>query len=195
MTIRRGEEWGSAVPRPEGLRVAGSDRELAALTAADSHPPLGVGGGDLFGTVGAPTDRDPMQRLPIDVLRIDADGESHVAVAHVVVRDRWLWGGILAVMNVDHLGRWNVAPRAHPNDGRFDVLEVDPGMPLRQRLQAWRRLPHGTHVPHPCITTRTGQRQTWEFDRPRRLFVDGEPSGSVQRLTVEVKPDAIEIHV
>ena len=27
-------------------------------------------------------------------------------------------------MNVDRLGRWDVAPRAHPNDGRADVVEV-----------------------------------------------------------------------
>jgi len=195
MTIRKGEPWGSAVARPQQLTVAGSDRELAELVAAGGEPPLGVSGGDLFATVGAPSGRDPVQRLPIDLLRIEADGVCHRAVAHVVVRRSWWRGRILAVLNVDHVGRWNVAPRAHPNDGRFDVVEVDPEMRLRQRLQARRRLPQGTHVPHPRISTRTGTSESWRFVGPHRLFVDGERVGSVHDLTITLEPDAFTIHV
>ncbi len=195
MTIRKGEQWGTTVPRPEHLRIASTDRELAGLVAAGVEQPLGVSGGDVFGTVGAAAVRDPMQRLPMDVLRVQADGLSHCAVAHVIVRRSWWRGGILAVHNVDHVGHWNIAPRAHPNDGRFDVVEVDARMPIRQRLQARRRLAQGTHVPHPMISTRTGTRESWHFDLPQRLFVDGEHVGSAQDLTVTIEADAFSIHV
>ena len=61
------------------------------------------------------------------MLRVDADGRRLTAVAHVVARGGGPWwrGPIVAVMNADRLGRWDVAPRAHPNDGRLDVVEVD----------------------------------------------------------------------
>ena len=33
MTIRKGEDWGRTVPRPEGLRSVADDRELALALA------------------------------------------------------------------------------------------------------------------------------------------------------------------
>lgn len=195
MTIRRGEQWGHTVTRPEGLIVAATDHTLAELIAAGTHHPAGVAGGDLFRTVGAPGQRDTMMRLPIDVLRVVADGAERVAVAHVVARRSWWRGGIVAVMNVDHVGEWNVAPRAHPNDGRFDVVEVDSAMTFRERLQARRRLVQGTHTPHPRIATRTGTEATWHFDRPEPVWIDGVRTGSVHDLTVMIEADGAAIHV
>jgi len=195
MTIRKGQPWGTTTPRPDQMVVARTDRELAELATNEPGSLLTVSGGDLFDSVGAPPVRDPVQRLPIDMLRIEADGESHRAVAHVVARRSWWRGSIVAVLNVDHVGHWNVAPRAHPNDGRFDVVEVDRAMSIRQRWQAGRRLPQGTHVPHPKIVVRTGSRESWRFDRPHRLFVDGEHVGSVRHFTVVVEPDAFTILV
>jgi hypothetical protein len=195
MTIRKGEPWGSSVERPPGLMVAGSDRQLASLVADRLGQPLGVSNGDVYRSIGAPGERSELVRLPMDLLRVEADGRRLCAVAHVVVRRSWWYGGIVAVMNVDHVGEWNVAPRAHPNDGRFDVLEVDPAMTVRQRLQARGRLVQGTHVPHPKIATRTGTRSDWTFERAQRLWLDGEQVGSVRVLSVEVEADAFAIHV
>jgi len=195
MTIRKGEQWGRSVGRPERLTLADSDQALAEMIAAGDDRPVGVSGGDLYRSVGAPGERESVMRLPIDALRVNADGASYVAVAHVLVRRSWWWGGIVAIMNVDHLGEWNVAPRAHPNDGRFDVLEVDPHMTLRERLQARRRLEQGTHLPHPRIATRSGTEATWEFRRPQRLWIDGVRTGYVRRFSVEIEPDGFAIHV
>ncbi len=195
MTIRKGEEWGVIVERPEHLAVARSDRELAATVAENPSQAVGVSGGDVFLTVGAPRERDALFRLAMDLLQIEADGVRHVAVAHVVARRSWWRGRIVGAMNVDHLGEWNAAPRAHPNDGRFDIVEVDPAMTVRQRLQARGRLVQGTHVPHPRITTSTSTRATWRFDRPHRLWIDGEQVGAVQEMTVSILPDAFAVHV
>ncbi len=128
MTIRKGEAWGEGVSPPARLTLVGSDHELAALVAADGDEPLAVSGGDVFATIGAPEGGERSHRLPMDVLRLEADGVPHLAVAHVVARARWWRGHVVAAFNVDHMGKWNVAPRAHPNDGRFDIVEVSQSM-------------------------------------------------------------------
>ncbi len=204
MTIRKGEEWGTVVARPIGLRHCDTDESLVMAVAAErlDPPSLGLTGGDLHRTIGspAPHDRDVVHRLPIDLLHIVADGVAHVAVAHIVVRPRllrgsWWRGGVVAVMNADHIGIFNVAPRAHPNDGRFDVVEVAPTMSLRDRIMARRRLPNGSHVPHPHIAVRTGQDEAWVFTHANQLWIDGVHRGSVRELTVRIEPDAFAIHV
>lgn len=194
MTIRPGEEWGAAVDRPDDLVVLADDASLAAAVLA-GRGPLSVSGGDLHRAVGSPQPRPQMQRVDVDLIRATADGEEVVAVAHVVARRSWWRGPLVAVMNVDHVGDWNVAPRAHPNDGRLDVVEVDASMGVRQRWQARRRLPQGTHVPHPAISTRRATEAAWTFDPPLRLWVDGVDRGPVAELSVTVEPDAFTLHV
>jgi len=149
----------------------------------------------LFTAVGAPAPRPIAQRVPVDLLRVGLDDRELTAVAHVVARRSWWRGPVIAATNVDHVGEWNVAPRAHPNDGRFDVVEVAPDMSLRQRWQARSRLAQGTHVPHPQIATSTAQERSWTFDRPMRVWIDGVDRGRTRRLSVRLEPDAFELHV
>jgi hypothetical protein len=193
VTIRPGETWGEPEEAPAGLVDVASDAALATHLATGDHPPLRVLGGDLLRSLGG---RSPGGwRFPIDVLRVTADGRELLAVAHVVARGRSWWsGGVLAVMNVDHLGRWDVAPRAHPNDGRADVVTVDAAMGRRARWQAWRRLPTGSHLPHPAITTERAAHGSWTFEPPRRLWLDGVARGTVRSLEVAVAPDAAVVH-
>ena len=195
MTIRKGEEWGSPAARPAGLIVAATDAELARLVAADPGGAYGLGGGDLHRSLGSPPPRDDMQLLPMDALRVRFDDEEMLAVAHVVARNGWWRGALLGVLNCAYVGEWNVAPRAHPNDGRFDVVEVGAEMSLRQRLQARRRLPHGNHVPHPAIVTRTSESATWTFEQPRDVFVDGLRRGRAARVEITIAADHFAIHM
>ena len=195
MTIRPGVEWGDTVDRPGDLVVCAGDAELAALVAAGDPRPLAVGAGDLARTAGSPGHRDRVQRVPVDALRVVADGVEHVAVAHVVARRRTWLGRIVAVCNAEWMGAWDVAPRAHPNDGVADVVEVAASMPVRARFQARRRLPTGTHVPHPDIRTSRTADGTWTFGAGTRLWIDGVPRGRVRELQVRVDADAFELHV
>ena len=152
-------------------------------------------GGDLLATLGGPTPGPQVAQFHIDLLRVHADVDELYAVAHVVARGRSWWrGAIAAAFNADRLGRWDAAPRAHPGDGLLDLIEVDAGMSLRQRWQAWRRLRTGTHVPHPAITVRRARAASWAFDPPRRLWVDGERRGFVRSLEVVVEPGAATVH-
>ena len=195
MTIRKGEEWGTAVSHPVSLVVAAGDAELAQLVTDDPAGAFGVSGGDLHHSLGAPPARTEMRLLPLDALLVRVDDEDMLAVAHVVARNSWWRGPLLAILNCGDIGTWNVAPRAHPNDGRFDVVEVSAAMSLRQRRQARRRLPLGTHVPHPAITTRTAAHGVWTFDSPRHIAVDGVPRGRATRLEITLSPDHFSIHI
>src|SRR6185436_15422858 len=95
-----------------------------------------------------PEPRDTVLELPIDLLEVSTDRGVAVACAHVVVRSSWSRGGwwhgqVIAVMNAQ-------------------VVEAD-GLSWRDRLAVRRRLPHGTHLPHPGITVRPLKAVSWEF--------------------------------
>jgi len=195
MTIAKGQPWGVAVDRPDDLLVVDSDAALARALVDGTGRPVGPSDGDLHRSLGSPRPRRRMQRLPVDLLTCRIGEHTAVAVAHVVIRSSWWRGPIIAAMNVDHVGHWNVAPRAHPNDGRVDVIEVASTMTVRERWQARGRLPAGTHVPHPAIVTSAVHTRSWQFDREMTVWVDGVRAGSARTVTVEVVPDAGEVFV
>ncbi|MGH9136372.1 MAG: hypothetical protein ACRD0G_04900, partial [Acidimicrobiales bacterium] len=120
------------------------------------------------------------------------DGRMHLFVAHLVVRGRSWWRGrLVAVMNAEHIGRWDVAPRAHPGDGLLDVVDVDPAFGIGDRWKAWRRIGAGAHLPHPDIEVRrvpAVQLDAGGLD----VWLDGERAvGAAKRLSVRVEPDAL----
>jgi diacylglycerol kinase family enzyme len=98
---------------------------------------------------------------------------------------------VIAVMNAQFLGSWDVAPRSHPNDGRLDVVEVAPSLSVTDRWRARRRLPSGTHVPHPSITVRQTTTWTTTFDAPTPVWLDGERVGEAVEISVREEPDAL----
>jgi hypothetical protein len=199
VTIRRGEPWGVAGPRPPSGPRASSDAELAGLVERGVDAPVQLVGGDLQHALGGPSAGPTVQLVPVDVLRVEADGVTSIAAAHVVAcwpgSMRWWRGPIIAVMNVGSLGNWDVAPRAHPNDGRADVLVVDRTMSLRARWAASRRLPTGTHVPHPSIRVTQPAVAEFAFDEPMELRIDGRRRGRATSLRVTVVPDACTVYV
>lgn len=199
MTIRKGEPWGEPGPLPPDGVVVRSDAEARAVVtearrAGEPIPPLGLLGGDLCRTLGGTGDEgrlrsDRAVRLPVDLGAVLLDGRLHWFVAHLVARSSWWRGRIVAAMNAQYLGDWDVAPRGHPNDGRLDLLDVD--MPFGQRLLARQRLPAGTHVPHPGIQQRRVDAIQVELDRPTPVHLDGERIGSARTLSIRVEPDAL----
>lgn len=196
MTIKPGEEWGRALRQPVQPELIADDATLATCVSVGGPGPWAVGGGDLHRATGAPRQPERGHVVGVDAMVVTLDdGREVVAVAHVVARRSWWHGPIVAICNVDFVGEWNVAPRAHPNDGRADVVEVAPQMGVRERWQAWRRLPQGTHVPHPQIVTRTVRQAAFEFARPLHVWIDGVRVGRASRLAVDVRPDAFELYL
>ena len=201
MTVRRGETWGSAGCLPPGGVVVASDAEArrvveAARRAGDPVPALGLLGGDLCRTLGGRGDRDRLDGpgaavLPVDLGSVLLDGRQHWFVAHLVVRRSWWRGRIVAAMNAEFLGGWDVAPRSHPNDGVLDMVDVAASMSLTDRLKARRRLPTGGHLPHPAIATSRRPVAQFELERLTPVWLDGERMGEFRRLSVRIEPDAL----
>lgn len=203
MNIGKGEDWGTSEPLPDDAVEVPDDRTAAEAVAAARRenrpvPPLRLTGGDLARTLGgrrdgsgAPT--EPGICLPVDLGAVLLDGRMHWFLAHLVARRSWWRGRIVVVANAAFIGDWNVAPRAHPGDGRLDVLDGD--LPLRDRLAARRRLPTGTHVPHPAINQRRTAATQFEFSRPTPIELDGRRIGRATTLSVRVEPAAVRVWV
>ena len=203
MTVERGVDWGQPGPLPEGAPVVDSDAELRELVtrhrrSGESLPTVGLLGGDLCRTVGGRGDRDRLgsdqaRMLPIDVGSVLIDGRLHWFVAHLVARRSWWWGPIWVACNAQWMGGWDLAPRAHPGDGKLDVLDVR--LSLGDRLAARTRLPTGTHVPHPDIAQQRTKAVQIAFARPLTVRLDGTKVGAASQLSVRVEPDALTIVV
>lgn len=201
MTVRRDAPWGEPGGLPTGGVVVADDAAArriveAARRAGDALPALGLAGGDLCRTLGGRGDRARLTqgagvRVPVDVGSVLVDGRHHWFVAHLVARRGWWRGRIVAAMNAEYLGDWDVAPRAHPGDGQLEWVEVAATMGLADRLRAVRRLPAGAHVPHPAI--RIGRRAAVQvaFDRPTPVWLDGERVADARNLSIRVEPDAL----
>lgn len=153
-------------------------------------PTIGLRGGDLARTLGGRGGLDVV--FPVDLGLVLIDGHLQPFLAHCVVRTR-TWSRVVAVGNAQWLGRWNMWPRGHPNDGRLDV--VDARLAPRQRLGAWRRLPAGGHVPHPQIRQQRVASAMIDLPRPLEVRCDGEVVGRGRSLVVRVEPDALEVIV
>jgi hypothetical protein len=201
VTIRKGEAWGELGGLPADGVVVRSDAEArAAVTAARRAgrpvPTFGLLGGDLCRTLGGRGDEARLRsgeatRVPADLGSVLVDGVQHWFVAHLVARRSWWRGRIVAAMNAEFLGGWDVAPRAHPGDGLLDVVDVAAAMPLGDRVRAHRRLPSGGHVPHPAIAVSRRPAVQLDFDRTTPVWLDGERVGDARRLSIRVERDAL----
>jgi hypothetical protein len=199
VTIKRGEPWGEVVERPRVLVEAPDDAAVAAHLAGRDPRPVLVTGGDLLRTLGGRAADGRVRRYPVDLLRVVLDGTTEVpAVAHVVVRRPgrrgWWRGPLWAACNVGAIGPWDVAPRAHPDDGRLDVVHVAASMSLRARAQARRRLRTGSHLPHPDIAVSRATTAAWRPEPAAVVIVDGTPPRRAAELAVVVEPDAGVVH-
>jgi diacylglycerol kinase family enzyme len=199
VTIEKGELWGTPGPlADDGILVARDADARAVIEAArragEPVPMLGMVEGDLARTVGARGDiarlrSEEAVRLPVDLGSVLLDGRQHWFVSHLVARRSWWRGRVVAVMNAQWIGAWDVAPRSHPNDGLLDVFDAD--LSFDDRLKARARLRTGTHVPHRGIAQqRTGSLQL-DLGRPTPIWLDGERVGEAQHLVVRVEPDAV----
>jgi hypothetical protein len=194
VTIKPGQPWGEAgVAMPHDAVLVGSDRELS-LALEDcrlrgvAFPTFGITAGDLCHTLGG---TGALQTaFPIDVGEALIDGRHHFFVAHVVARRRG-WRDFAVAMNAQWVGEWNLGPKAHPNDGIVDAYQAHLG--LFEWRQVVKRLPTGSHLPHPKIESTRAKAVTFEFDTDYEVFIDGDPVTRARHLAIRVLPDAIRV--
>lgn len=209
MTIRKGEQWGEPCSAPVGLPEFATERDLGFHVRGNGVIPQAIlKSGTLFQALGiaAPTpDRERIKVL-IDLIKVaytDLDGRDRddIAVGSVLIGRRSWLGDLCIISNCGYMGTREVLSKAHPNDGVMDVLTVSSLMPFMQRLQAWRRIPTSSHLPHPDITTKQIERFSWPLEgnesplKRARLVIDGEALGLVKSVRMQVIPDAITLYV
>lgn len=197
MTIRKGSDYGSSEPLPDGAPVVSSDavlHEVIAEAWESSSLPVTVGllGGDLCRTLGGNGDHDHLfatdaRTVPIDLVVVAIDGKTFPVVSHLIA-GRLFGENFLAVMNAQWWGRFDLGPRSHPGDGLVDVTRGR--LPLRQRVLARQRSHSGTHLPHPQLTYKRVSSMTTEFSRPTEMVIDNDCRVTGRSLTVTVEPDA-----
>lgn len=204
MTIRKGEQWGRRIAKPSRIRHVSSDAELAQCSSEDF---ISLGDGDIYATIGSPTmlpDLDECTLLPIDalhvkILSLDAS-EKYCTAASCVEIGSFISllksGRYICVTNGGIVSGRNFAPRAHPNDGRLDIMLVAESMSFRDRLTARKKAITGTHIPHPSISLR--QDETFSAKRlgeRDKLQIDGVTVANWIEVSVSIVPDYWQIVV
>jgi hypothetical protein len=194
MTMKRGEQWGVTTTRTSDDVMVKGDNELVS---SSTHDRIMITGGDIARSLGNPS--TPLVgssciEVPIDALRVVItlkDGTTHttIAASHVIIGS-WLRGRLICVSNGGFIGSKNVSPRAHPNDGFFDVMSLDETMGLQQRLLARHKSILGTHTPHPLIkSSRNRSIEHFSNHRSEHLHIDGRRIRSWTCVQVEIVPD------
>jgi diacylglycerol kinase family enzyme len=146
-------------------------------------------------------DRTVVRALPVDVLRVEivtADNTRQVcwALSSVQIGSWRKRGRYVCVSNTGHLGKLQLAPRAHPNDGEMDVVTISSDIDWKQRFIAHRRAQLGTHLPHPDISVERGTTASWTRTGSREhLRIDGNVVASWNEVTVSIVPDALTVLV
>lgn len=212
--VNRGEPWGSPHEGPPDLVVTGGDVALAA--AAATQPGALVrfepdATSDLARALGLPTTATAGTAAPLDALRLD-DGSlavnmvvsgttpARVRAWHrrractVWVDDRPVFEGratTVVVANGQFLAGADVVPRGHPGDGLVEV-QVYALAPTSRRAMR-RRLPTGTHVPHPEIHPFRGRSVRVAWGRPAALVVDGRRASRVPGWGLALEPAALAV--
>jgi diacylglycerol kinase family enzyme len=168
--------------------------------------PLWLLGGDLATSIGsrdAGASRDGDRRamlLPCDAIEVRLDdAEPTIAVAHVVVRRSgrfgWWRGRVVAFMNAEWFGAWDVTPRSHPNDGSVELVTADASLSLRARWQIRGRLASGTHLPHPGLSVTKVTSHTVDVAPGEQVWLDGIKTRGVRQVSIELRPDSWTIAV
>jgi hypothetical protein len=224
VTVEKGEPWERPASGPSQRLVEGDDAALAR--AAGEVPGARItfrpsDRSDLARVVSLdPTPRVATMELPVDALRIVADGRAGraanmLAVNMVVLgaapdrfrrldRARAVTVTIdgrevyddravtVVVANGQYLRGIDLVPRGHPGDGRFEVQVYAPRRGERRVMRD--RVRRGEHLPHPHIKQMVGRRvEILGADRALALEIDGVAEPATRRVVVEMVPEAFSL--
>ena len=216
MTISKHGLYGTPVSRPTTLHVLQGDLEIAqhyvsgdtATTCTVTQGSIAQSLGISSGRIQDPEPNQQMTLVNIDLLQIDyrtttslnananakSSTTSRIVVAgSIAIQHRTLLSTCLILSNSGLLRSRDVLPRAHPNDGFVDVLEVDPKISIRQRAIAWRRSATGSHLPHPSFRVSRSIDFQWSGS-PAHMIADGVTYKGVVWLQCTVLADAMKLY-
>ena len=208
MTIQKGQDWGHYVARPNRLHLVADDREAGNYLnqhLSGANPPLEIAilkseMARTLGVSGANIKNSEMLRTEFDVVEATFElddsrvRERRYFLGHAFIRSGWFRGGTVGVLNSSFVGRRDWAPRSHPNDGKFDVIEFDASISIRQRLTAYRLMKSGSHLPHPKIRHRQMTQYSAGCVESSTLYIESIRVGNVKSCIFNVLPDAVVLY-
>ena len=224
--LRHGQPWGHTATSPPDVELAGDDADLVATAVSRPGALVRFRPSprsDLARALGLGSDGSGATEVAIDALAVDPDdspvdpgsavdavnavvlgpppdrlrGTARAADITVRVDGRAWFNGratTVVVANGQFLRGADLVPRGHPGDGWAEVQVYALGRRARRGMR--RRLPTGTHLPHPDV--RAGRARRVEIDtggRPLPVEVDGRRRGRTARLVVTLVPAAIRLLV
>ena len=208
MTIQKGQDWGRSVARPDKLHLVADDQEAGAYLnqhLSVAGPPLEIAIlksniSRTLGVSGANIQKSEMLRTEFDVVEATFELENSKVrerryfLGHAFIRSKWFRGETVGVLNSSFVGRRDWAPRSHPNDGKFDVIEFDESISIRQRLTAYRLMRSGSHLPHPKIRHRQMTQYSAGCIESSTLYIESIRVGNVKSCIFNVLPDAVVLY-
>ena len=207
MTISRLSPYGTSVVRPQHLGVLSTDREIASdYLRSDQRAFNTVIQGSIAQALGITSNdssintRTMVTHVLIDLLQVEfgtTDTQnkptSIVVAGSILLQHRTLLKTHLILSNSGIVRGRDVLPRAHPNDGYVDVLNIDEAITTRQRLFAWRRAQTGSHLPHPQLRASRSTEFEWS-GRASRMMADDVTFAGVVWLRCKVLTDATSLY-
>ena len=200
MNIEKGRSWGSLSPLPpEGVIIKTNKELLEKVNDCKRQgidlPTFGLLGGDLWRTLGGRRAEERLYGGEATTLDIDLgcallDGKIFWFCAHMFIGSK-LKGEKIFISNVAHYGKMNPAPKAHPGDGKFDVLEVK--LSPFQTFKAVKRVSAGTHIPHPGIKYRQVSSEQFSFGKKLSIEIDGKNIGKFSTVSIRIENEALRV--
>ena len=200
MNIEKGRSWGSLSPLPpEGVIIKTNKELLEKVNDCKRQgidlPTFGLLGGDLWRTLGGRRAEERLYGGEATTLDIDLgcallDGKIFWFCAHMFIGSK-LKGEKIFISNVAHYGKMNPAPKAHPGDGKFDMLEVKLS-PL-QTFKAVKRVSAGTHIPHPGIKYKQVSSEQFSFGKKLSIEIDGKNIGKFSTVSIRIENEALRV--
>ena len=200
MNIEKGRSWGSLSPLPpEGVIIKTNKELLEKVNDCKRQgidlPTFGLLGGDLWRTLGGRRAEERLYGGEATTLDIDLgcallDGKIFWFCAHMFIGSK-LKGEKIFISNVAHYGKMNPAPKAHPGDGKFDMLEVE--LSLFQTFKAVKRVSAGTHIPHPGIKYKQVSSEQFSFGKKLSIEIDGKNIGKYSTVSIRIENEALRV--
>tara|TARA_B100001758_G_C18403866_1_gene610723 strand:- start:867 stop:1475 length:609 start_codon:yes stop_codon:yes gene_type:complete len=200
MNIEKGRSWGSLSPLPpEGVIIKTNKELLEKVNDCKRQgidlPTFGLLGGDLWRTLGGRRAEERLYGGEATTLDIDLgcallDGKIFWFCAHMFIGSK-LKGEKIFISNVAHYGKMNPAPKAHPGDGKFDMLEVK--LSPFQTFKAVKRVSAGTHIPHPGIKYRQVSSEQFSFGKKLSIEIDGKNIGKYSTVSIRIENEALRV--
>ena len=200
MNIEKGRSWGSLSPLPpEGVIIKTNKELLEKVNDCKRQgidlPTFGLLGGDLWRTLGGRRAEERLYGGEATTLDIDLgcallDGKIFWFCAHMFIGSK-LKGEKIFISNVAHYGKTNPAPKAHPGDGKFDMLEVK--LSPFETFKAVKRVSAGTHIPHPGIKYRQVSSEQFSFGKKLSIEIDGKNIGKYSTVSIRIENEALRV--